>query len=329
MRAGLRGAAGLAVGACLLSLAACSQRPAGSEGGGRPYRIASTTGMVTDIVRQVVGDRAQVTGLIGTGVDPHLYKVTRNDIATLQAADVVFYSGLMLEGKMADALARLAHSGKVVHAVTERLDPALLLRTPGRGGHRDPHVWMDVLAWSQAVAAVAGVMSEFDPPNAAYYRASAQRYQAQLAELNEYVRKVIQSIPERQRVLITAHDAFGYFGRAYGIQVRGIQGVSTESEAGLDDINRLVDLIVENDVGAIFVETSVADKNVRALIEGARSRGKTVKIGGNLFSDAMGTPGTYEGTYIGMLDHNATVIARALGGEAPAGGLHGKLSLTE
>jgi manganese/zinc/iron transport system substrate-binding protein len=175
------------------------------------------------------------------------------------------------------------------------------------------------------VGAVAQALSEYDPPYAADYASNAARYQAELEKLHAYVRQVIGSIPQKQRVLITAHDAFNYFGRAYDIRVKGIQGISTESEAGLEDINRLVGFIVENDVQAVFVETSVADKNVRALVEGAAARGKSVKIGGSLFSDAMGAPGTYEGTYIGMIDHNATIIARALGGEAPQRGFQGKL----
>ncbi len=291
-----------------------------------PYRAVATTGMVADIVRHVAGDKAEVANLIGEGVDPHLYKPTRNDVVALQEADIVFYSGLLLEGKMTDVLVKLARRGKAVYAVTELLSEKDLLEPPALEGHYDPHVWMDVSAWSRAVEAVSRSLGEFDSSNAAYYTDNAKRYRAELDTLHEYTRRVIASIPEGRRVLVTAHDAFGYFGRAYGIEVRGIQGISTESEAGLEDINRLVDFLVERDVRAVFVETSVAEKNVRALLEGARSKGRTVTIGGGLFSDAMGAPGTYEGTYIGMIDHNATTIARALGGEAPAGGMQGRLS---
>lgn len=316
----------LCLGLLLAVWPAAAAVPGDSPQGGRRYRVVTTVGMVTDIVRQVAGERAEVQGLIGEGVDPHLYKPTRNDVAALQSADVIIYSGLMLEGKMTDALVRLARSGKPVYAVTELLDESMLLEPPQMKGHWDPHVWMDVSAWSQAVEAVAAALSEFDPPSAGYYRENAQRYRAELAKLHEYITRVIASIPPRQRVLVTAHDAFNYFGRAYGIRVEGIQGISTESEAGLEDINRLVTFLVENDIRAVFVETSVADRNVRALIEGARARGHEVVIGGTLFSDAMGPPGTYEGTYIGMLDHNATIIARALGGQAPPGGLNGRLA---
>lgn len=292
----------------------------------KPYRIVATVGMVADIVRQVAGDKAEVVELIGTGVDPHLYKPTRNDIAALQQADVIFYSGLMLEGKLTDALVRVASGGKKVVAVTEKLEEKFLLEPPEFAGHADPHVWMDVAAWSKAVDVVARALADYDAANGAFYADQAKRYQAELAKLDDYVKKVIASIPKQRRALVTAHDAFNYFGRAYGIEVRGIQGISTESEAGLEDINRLVRFIVERDVPAVFVETSVAEKNVRALIEGAAAKGKTVAIGGTLFSDAMGGPGTYEGTYIGMIDHNATTIARSLGGEAPERGMSGKLA---
>jgi manganese/zinc/iron transport system substrate-binding protein len=294
-----------------------------------PFKAVTTVGMVTDIVRQVAGDKAEVSGLIGTGVDPHLYKPTRNDVAALQGADCIFYNGLMLEGKMADVLVKVARGGKAVYAVTELLDETTLLEPPEFQGHYDPHVWMDVRAWTKAVAAVGQSLSEFDPANEESYAANARRYQSELAALDEYVRRVIGSIPKRQRVLITAHDAFNYFGRAYDVDVRGIQGISTESEAGLEDINRLVDFIVAQDIPAVFVETSVADKNVRALVEGAATKGKKIRVGGSLFSDAMGPPGTYEGTYVGMIDHNATLIARALGGEAPAKGFQGRLSLPD
>jgi manganese/zinc/iron transport system substrate-binding protein len=290
-----------------------------------PIRVTATVGMVADIVRQVGGDRTDVRGIIGEGVDPHLYKPTRNDVGALLDADLVFYSGLRLEGKMGDALEKVKARGKPVHAVTESIGPSYLLRPPEWEGNPDPHVWMDVKGWMKAVEEVARVLGELDPPNRPTYEANARAFLARLEKLDGYAREVIGSIPERGRVLITAHDAFNYFGRAYGIEVKGIQGISTESEAGIEDINRLVRLIVERDVRAVFVESSVPRKNVQALIEGARSHGKDVKVGGSLFSDAMGATGTYEGTYIGMIDHNATTIARALGGKAPPRGMEGKL----
>lgn len=290
-----------------------------------PYKITTTVGMVTDIVQQVAGDKAVVTGIIGAGIDPHLYKPTRSDVASLLSADVVFYCGLMLEGKMADTLIRVAQR-KPVYAVTSLIDEQYLLEPEEMAGHYDPHVWMDASAWARCVEAVGQALSEYDPPNAAEYKARAEKLAAECRELFEYGRECIATIPEHSRVLITSHDAFNYFGRAYGMEVRGIQGLSTESEAGLSDINALVDYIVQRDVKAVFVETSVSQKNIQTLIAGARSRGKTVVIGGELFSDAMGPPGTYEGTYLGMIDHNITVVTRALGGEAPTRGMRGHLS---
>ncbi len=292
----------------------------------RPIRIITTCGMVTDIVRQVAGERATVSALMGEGVDPHLYKPTRNDVKQLMESEVVFYSGLMLEGRMADTFTRVARTGKPVYAVTDGIEESYLREPPEFAGHWDPHVWMDVAAWSQCVGKVAEALAEFDPTGAATYRKNAEAYRAELKKLDEYVRQVISTIPTDQRALITAHDAFGYFSRAYDIPVKSVQGLSTESEAGVDDINKLVDFIVEKKVKAIFVETSVSDKNMRAVVEGAADKGWDVTIGGKLFSDAMGAPHTYEGTYIGMLDHNATTITRALGGEAPEKGFQGKLS---
>lgn len=281
--------------------------------------------MVTDIVKHVVGERGHVAGLIEAGIDPHLFKPTRSHVKQLSDADLVFYSGLTLEGRMGETFTQLQRSGKSVFAVTESLDKSYLRSPPDFAGHYDPHVWMDVTAWSKCVEHVAECLSKTDPANADEYRANAKAYRAELEKLDEYVRASIQSIPEDQRVLVTAHDAFEYFSRAYGIEVKSVQGVTTESEAGVLDVNRLVDFLVDRKLPAIFVESSVNAKNIQAVIEGAKSRGVTVQIGGELFSDAMGADGTYEGTYIGMIDHNATLIARALGGKAPEKGFQGKL----
>lgn len=294
-------------------------------GKGDPMRVVCTTGMVGDIVREVGGERVSVECLMGQGVDPHMYKPTRDDAQKLMKADVIFYSGLMLEGRMADVFSKIARGGKPVYAVTEKLKETDLLEPEGFEGHWDPHVWMDVKAWMKAVDVVAEALAEQDAEGSAYYRENAQRYRGELEKLDDYVRTVIASIPEPQRVLVTAHDAFNYFSRAYGIGVRGVQGISTDSEAGVRDINALVDFLVNRKIRAIFVESSVSDKNMKALIEGARARGHEVVIGAELFSDAMGAPGTYEGTYIGMIDHNATRIAQALGGQAPERGMQGKL----
>lgn len=290
-----------------------------------PYQIVTTCGMVTDIVRQVAGERAEVLGLMGEGVDPHLYKPSRRDVTQLTAADVVFYVGLTLEGRMGDNFTSLASNGKPVYAITEEIDREFLREPPEFAGHYDPHVWMDVQAWSECVRFVAKALGEYDTQNADVYLTNAESYREELRKLDEYARRSISTIPQERRVLVTAHDAFGYFGRAYDIDVYAIQGLSTESEASVQDVNELVQFVVERQIPAIFVESSVSEKNVRAIIEGAAQRGWDLRIGGELFSDAMGPPGTYEGTYLGMIDHNVTVITRALGGEAPERGLNGKL----
>lgn len=308
----------------LFVLTAASPLSADEYGGDYPMKIGATVGMVADIAREVAGDRAQVTHIIGSGVDPHVYNPTRGDVAVLLKSDIIFYAGLLLEGQMADVLVKIARRRPVI-AVTERLQSDFLLHD-AQTKHDDPHVWMDVSGWMKAVEVVAASMVEFDPPGAPVYRGNAERFMGELQQLDTYVRKTIASIPDQQRILVTAHDAFNYMSRAYGIEVLGIQGISTESEAGLKDINRIIDVLVERRVPAVFVESSVSDKNVKALIEGASSRGHQVVIGGELFSDAMGPPGTYEGSYVGMIDHNATIIARALGGNAPPGGMQGKLS---
>lgn len=295
------------------------------EGRRWAVQAVATVGMVADLVRHVGGDHVDVTQIMGAGVDPHLYKATRDDVATIMAADIVFYSGLMLEGKMSDTLVTIGRR-KPVYAVTELIPQDSLLEPDDFSGHYDPHVWMDVAAWSRCVDAVAAALSEFDPEHAEEYASNAREYRERLQRLHEYGQTSLGSIPESSRVLITSHDAFNYFGRAYGLTVLGVQGLSTESEAGLQRINELVDLLVDRKIQAVFVESSVPRKNIEALVDGARSRGHDVRIGGELYSDAMGAPGTYEGTYEGMLDHNITVVTRSLGGDAPAGGLNGQLT---
>ena len=289
-----------------------------------PMKVGATVGMVADIVREVAKEKAQVTNIIGSGIDPHVYNPTRSDVAVLLKSDIIFYSGLLLEGQMSDILVKVSRK-RPVFAVTELLAPEYLIHDAATN-HSDPHVWMDVQGWIKAVEVVADGLSEFDPPNKANYQKNAAAFIAQLQQLDDYAKSAIASIPKEQRVLVTAHDAFRYMSRAYGIEVVGIQGISTESEAGIKDINRIVDLLVGRKIPAVFVESSVSDKNVKALIEGAASRGHNVKIGGELFSDAMGPPGTYEGTYTGMIDHNVTVIAKALGGKVPGNGMQSKLT---
>ncbi len=310
-----------------------SVSPKGSDrpmtfSGSHPIEVVTTTGMVADIVRVVASDQANVTQLCGSGVDPHLYKPSRDDNRKIMKADMIFYSGLHLEGRMGDSLNAVKDFQPVI-AVTESIDPAMLVTPAESPDHPDPHVWNDVSAWSQCVSVVADALAEFDPPGAESYHANAKTYQSKLAELHQYGIDAISTIPEQRRILITSHDAFHYFGRAYGLEVMGIQGLSTQSEAGIQRINELVDLLVEKKIAAVFVETSVSPKNMEALIEGAKSRGHDVRIGGELFSDAMGSEGTYEGSYYGMLDHNLTIVAKALGGNVDPQGHLGKLTVDQ
>lgn len=304
-------------------LCACEDRSTRNDDG--KVQVVATIGMIADIVRNVAGDVANVEGLVGEGVDPHLYSPTANDVKTLRDADVVFYNGLLLEGKMTDILEKVGSDKKPVIAVSDQLLMRPEYLEKDQEDHVDPHVWMDVSAWKSAVEEVETTLAVYDEGNAQSYLENSESYIAELDELDRYARKVLGSIPEGSRVLVTAHDAFGYLAKAYGLEVFGIQGLSTESEAGLNDIEALIKLLVDRKIPAVFVESTISDKNVRALVEGAAAKGQKVVIGGQLYSDAMGPAGTYEGTYIGMIDHNVTTIARALGGEAPEKGMQGKL----
>jgi manganese/zinc/iron transport system substrate-binding protein len=324
----------LFIGACERAPARTSPPPV-PNASAAPLQVVATTGMVADLVQCVAGNHAKVEALMGAGVDPHLYKPTRSDVAKLNAADAVFYSGLLLEGKMTETFDRLSASGKRVYAVTESIKPTDLRdwnadapAEPGAAAaskHHDPHVWMDPVLWSEAISAIEQRLSAIDAPHAETFRTNAKQLKAELADLHAYAQKVLATVPEQSRVLVTAHDAFGYFGRRYSYSVEGVQGISTESEAGVKDIQRLVDLMVDRRIKAVFVESSVSSRNVEALRAGCKARGHDVIIGGELFSDAMGSTGTYEGTYIGMIDHNVTTIAQALGGTAPDRGMNGKL----
>ncbi|MCU0876536.1 MAG: zinc ABC transporter substrate-binding protein [Pirellulaceae bacterium] len=274
-----------------------------------PITAVATTGMVADLVKNIGGEHVQVTALMGPGVDPHLYKSSPADISQLNRANVIFYSGLHLEGKLAELLERMS-AKKPTIAVAEAISPDKLL-TDESGAH-DPHVWFDVSLWSEAAGAVRDALAKFDPEHASEYRAACEAYQTRLAELDGAARSELAAVPKDQRVLVTAHDAFRYFGRAYDVEVRGIQGISTDSEAGVRDVTQLVGFLVERKIPAVFVETSVADQNIKSLLEGCAARGHTVKIGGTLFSDAMGEDGTLEGTYEGMVRHNVQTIVEAL-----------------
>lgn len=299
---------------------------AGAAGAGeRRLEVVATTGMIADTLREVGGERVSVQSLMGSGTDPHSYRQTRSDVKAMAKADAVFWNGLNLEAQLKSFLFRLA-SRTPVYAVAEAVPPSRRLRDEEYENQPDPHVWMDPQRWVLVAEAIRDALVELDPDGRSGFHERADAYISELQALHEYATKVLGSVPEPARVLVTAHDAFGYFGDAYQYEVKGIQGFSTESEAGLARIESLVNELVERQIGAVFVETSVSDRNIRALVEGAGARGWDVQIGGELFSDAMGRDGTYEGTYLGMIDHNITTIARSLGGDAPAEGRLGRLT---
>lgn len=278
----------------------------------KKVRVVATIGMVADLVRQVGGDRVEVTALMGPGVDPHLYKPTSEDAAKLSRADAIFYSGLMLEGRMGDLFARLGRTGKKVYAVTESVPEDRLLEPAEFEGHYDPHLWFDVALWAQTVPTIVQGLSEVDPAGRAEYEKNGAALAERLAALDAWCRATAAAVPEGQRILVTSHDAYNYFGRAYGFQVVGLQGVSTVSEAALADMAGLADFIRKQNVKAIFVESSVNPAAINRVAEDAG-----VRIGGELFSDAMGPAGELKlgfdtGTYEGMVRYNMTTITNAL-----------------
>jgi manganese/zinc/iron transport system substrate-binding protein len=278
---------------------------------GKIHAVA-TTGMVADLVRQVGGDRVEVHQLMGPGVDPHLYKPASGDAVLLGKAGVIFYNGLMLEGRMGDLFVRLAGAGKPVHPITESVPEDRLLEPAEFEGHYDPHVWLDVDLWARTVPAIVRGLGAVDPDGKAAYEANGAALMDRLAGLDAWCREAAARIPEAGRILVTSHDAFNYFGRAYGFRVIGLQGVSTSSEAALADMASLVDFIKGQNVKAIFVETSVNPAAIRRVAEDAG-----IAIGGELFSDAMGSPGEMQdgfdvGTYEGMIRYNMSAIVKAL-----------------
>lgn len=298
--------------ALLSFLAGCNPsmaRPmnSGSMGDER-LKVVATTTIVADLVDQIGGGYVEVKTLMGPGVDPHLYKASPKDVALLQDADVIFVNGLNLEGKLGQILDNLGRNKPVI-AVTRDIPQDRLIVN---NGAPDPHVWGDASLWSLCVKPVAETLKEKAPKFVAEFELREKAAQERYLALHEELKAQIQAVPKERRVLITAHDAFEYFGRAYGVEVHGIQGLSTESEAGLSEINRLVDLIVRRDLPAVFVETSVSQKNVQALVEGARARGHQVKIGGALYSDALGGPESNAASLVTMLRANASTMVEAL-----------------
>lgn len=306
--------------AALLVLPACRETPGDGSPPPEPsngLRVVATTAMIADPAREIAGPHAAVTALMGEGVDPHLFKPARSDMASLLEAGLVLANGHRLEGRMDDAFQRVAAQGTPVVRVAEAVAAELLIDDPEYPGQADPHLWMDPLAWLEVTEIITQALVDADPANAEFYRANAAAYQQRLRALHDWAERAVATIPESQRVLVTAHDAFNYFARRYNIEVHAIQGLSTESEAGVRDIENLVALLVDRGIPAVFTESSVSDRNIRALIAGAQARGHTVTLGGSLYSDAMGPADTKEGTYLGMIEHNIRTLVTALGGSIP------------
>ena len=308
--------------ACLaVGLSACSAESSSGAGktyaGDGPISAVATTGMVADAVKAVGGERVRVEALMGPGVDPHLYKASEGDVARMSKADMIFYNGLHLEGKMTEVFEKLNRIKPTV-ALGEAVEKSRLFASQTYTGSPDPHIWFDVSIWMQVVRDAARALAEFDPAHAQTYQHNADVYLAELESLHREVGEACASVPEGKRVLITAHDAFHYFGKAYGFEVRGLQGISTATEAGTGDVQELAAFIYERKIPAIFVESSVPTRYIEALQAAVQSRGFDVKIGGSLFSDAMGAPGTPEGSYPGMVRHNVKTIVNALLGKDPA-----------
>lgn len=296
----------------MLLMSACTQTETkGEVAPGKRMKIVTTTGILKDAVANIVGDAAEVESIMGSGVDPHLYKATQGDLNKLTGADVIIYNGLHLEGKMGEVLEKLSRQ-KTVIAAAEGIPETELRSSPQFQDSHDPHLWFDVYLWQQVVQHLSNKLQQKDPQHAALYQQQTEAYLQKLQALHAEVTTAIASIPEQQRILITAHDAFGYFGDAYNIQVRGLQGISTVSEFGLQDVSSLVKFITDNKIRAVFVESSVSPKAIEAVVEGSRQRGHEVRIGGTLYSDALGADGTPEGTYEGMVRYNVSTIVSSL-----------------
>lgn len=292
-------------------LAGCGASDSASGSEEKKLQVTTTIAQIADAAEQIGGEHVMVESLMGPGIDPHLYKATQSDMQKLQDADVIFYNGLHLEGQVLEVFENMQDKTPTV-AIGEKIDGSGLLTDAEDNTLSDPHIWFDVEIWKDAISSITDTFVEEDPDNKADYEKNEAAYLKELDELKTYAEEQIASIPEEQRVLITAHDAFQYFGEAYDMEVMGLQGLSTDSEFGLADIQRLVDTLTERKIGAVFVESSVSEKSINAVIDGAKEAGHEVKIGGELYSDAMGEEGTEEGTYIGMYRHNVDTIVEAL-----------------
>lgn len=277
--------------------------------------VVSTTGMINDIVVNIAGDLVSSKALMGPGVDPHLYRASAKDVGLLSNADIIFYNGLHLEGKMSEVFEKMINQGIMTVPVGEAVDKSLLVSPEYYQGNYDPHIWFDINLWVNCVERVKDTFIEFDPKNKEVYENNHKEYLAKLTELHQYVVTQANSVPKGKRVLVTAHDAFNYFGIGYGFEVIGLQGISTDTEASTSDVQRITSIIVERKIPAIFIESSVSPKYIEAVKASVKSKGFDVKLGGLLYSDALGNPDTPEGTYYGMFRHNIDTIVNALNGK--------------
>ena len=280
------------------------------EADGKPL-IVVTTGLLADAVKNIVGDSITVESLMGPGVDPHLYKASLGDLSKLTDADLILYQGLYLEGKLGEVLEKLGRTKKVA-ALADDLPDELIRKVDDKGQIPDPHIWFDVVIWKEVVIHANDVLSEQFPSSSAYFKTNTDIYLAKLDSLDTYISTGISTIPIEKRVLVTSHDAFNYLGAAYNIEVRGLQGISTLSEFGLRDVSDLVKMISQREIRSVFVETSVSPRSLNAVVAGVRDQGKQVAIGGTLFTDALGEPGSEQGTYIGMMKYNVDAIVKGL-----------------
>ena len=303
--------------ALLVFLAACG--PAGKPAANGELNVVATTSMIADLARELGGEHVKVTGLMGPGVDPHLYQASEGDVVRMSSADVLLYNGLHLEGKMSDIFHQMKSRDIATVAVAEESIPeSLLIESPAFAGNYDPHVWFDVTLWMRVASRLASVLADMDPEHAGDYQRQLERYLVQLDSLDGYVRERAAELPRDRRVIITSHDAFGYFGKAYDFEVRGLQGISTATEAGTADVSNLAEFVASRKIPAMFVETSVSARGIEAVREAVRARGFDVAIGGTLFGDALGDQDTPEGRYVGMIRHNIDTIVAALNGEESA-----------
>lgn len=311
MRQKIRGAVGIAL-SLMLILAGCAQPASNVDSTQKALNVVATTTMLADLSGIIGGTHVSVNGLMGPGIDPHLYQASAGDVTLMQKAEVVVYNGLHLEGKMGEIFESLSGQGQAVICIEEGLDESKLIEWEGGGSVYDPHIWFDVSLWKDAAGLVADGFSEADPDHAPDYKANLESYLEELDELDTYVRARASEVPEGQRVLVTAHDAFQYFGNAYGFEVRGLQGISTDAEAGTADVSALADFIVERQIKAIFVESSVPPKTIEALQAAVGAKGFDVAIGGELYSDSLGGEGSGAESYILTVKANIDTIVDAL-----------------